>query len=825
MMKSKVISVGMAAAFALAGCGGGGSSSSETGSNSSQADANTSIPKAAKSISALTCRNTSDLMAGRPVMLEDILNNSEGRSDTTVSYYLMTADMLDDNGSDSQERGKNFGNAIVSLPPGTITHDLNLTLPPDLSTGEYKILAMLHPDTIEQKDYNYTTAEEEPLYKQLYAVTDTLYIEANDGKPDVVTTYLSVEDNSQAKQISKQAPAKQAVSYHIPFDIGIIGEDVIVNDKNISFTGIFGAKTYITDAMNVQATACIAYGSACDPVKIFHVDENNATVFSNTFTIDKITFDHEEDILFNAFIDSELLKKIATKVLKDKSLVTKLRVTLGGIDESSSQNPNKNTIETQVVFTPIVLGLEHIDNTNDIIAPALSNYRFTLNNYLDDIQKIDPTYPVKSSDSDSVDLDLFQTDLTLVDTPSVDDITLSDPTKIISFGNIPGFNIKPVQTTPDFELVKPVIIPRFPDFGDNDKDVFQVTPKADIVSQLSLKNGVDSSLIDGPAVDLSTEVVHEKVFGKNIKLNTGGKYFGMTFNAGAQAVFNAEGAELTGESSVNVSMLSIDVDVFKATAYAGIKPGQLHRTGYDTEVEFLGLNIYTRSDFIGEHYHLTNSTAQDLRKRIKENIDAVEAYQQNGTDTLIDYKRYWEVYKEKKVTDTITIFLVPITFTASASGTIGVDFKMHEKSIGSVAAYADPHAHIQGSGSAAIGIPGAQVGVEGQVGLIDTNYPSVFAAGIKFESDSHYVYSFLGELSEKIIDISRPPYGEISAFAEYPWPDICYTRKCCCKKCTKIPYPCLVTKHENKVVDSFESHMKFKTLLNKHQTLFKVNIQ
>ncbi len=822
MRKVKVLSVSMAVALTLIGCGGGGSSSSSTTkiNTNNESTSQASI----RGIESLTCENTSDLMAGRPIALEDVLKNSAAKSDMTVSYYLLRADMLDEKNSGSDDKGRNFGNTVVSLPSGTITHDINLTLPPDITAGEYKVLAMLQPDLIKQKDYNYTNAEEEQQYKQLFAMTDALYIEANDGKPDVITTYLAVRDNTQAKSDTKQAPTKGMASYHIPFDIGIIGEDVIVNDKNISFTGIFGIKSFITDATNVQATACIAYASKCEPVTMYHVNENNATVYSDTFTIKKITFDNEENVLFNAFIDNATLKKIATEVLKDKSLTTMLKVTLGGIDESASQDPARNTIETQVTFTPIVLGLENIDNTHDIIAPALSNYKFTLNDYLDDIKKIDPTYPIKNNGSSS-GLDLFQTDLTLTQTNPTDGITLTDPTKIISFGNIPNFNIKPVQITPDFTLVKPVLIPKVPSSGSGNENGLQITPIPDIVSQLSLKDGITSKLIYGHVVDLSTEVVHEKVFGKNIELKAGGKYFGVKVNLGAQAMFNKDGAELTGESTANALLFTYDVNFFRAAAYAGIKPGQLQRTGYEMEVEFLGNNIYSNLDNIADHYHLANSPAQELRKRIKENIDAVEAYQQNGADTLVNYKKDWEIYKEKKESKTIMVFVVPVTFTAKASGTIGLYLKMREKNIGMIAAVATPHADLKGTGSAGIGISGAQVGVEGRVGLIEMNFPSDFAAGIKFEGDDNYVYSFLGEISEKIIEIIRPPFGDISLFAEYPWPDVCHYRKCCCTKCVSIPYPCITTQHKRKILDSFESKMKFKTLLNKHQTLFKVNIQ
>jgi hypothetical protein len=823
-MKLFKLAINVSITFALimfTGCGGGGSGSSSTAksedNSSHQTGSENGEIRNSVSIASLQCPNADNLIAGRYIQLEGQLENTTGtEQNSIVSYYILPANMLDDNNTVLTAKGTNFGNAVITVPEGSSARSDQLILPTDLESGNYKILAMLNPDQINVDDLNFSKQADRDYYMGLYKTTSDLYIEANDGKADVETTYLALKDNTAIKENLQKAPPKETPSYTIPFDIGIIDNNVILNDRNISFTGVFGVTSFIRDAKNVSVAACIEIDEKCKPVDIFRLDENNNTIYTDNFTIENVKLNTYQDIVFNAFLNGTVLKEIVTEVLKNQLLTTKLKIMLGGIEESNSQDPAKNSIAVTVKFSPVSLSRENIDNTNDLLAPAFSDYKLTLHNYLDTIKKIEPTYNF------NYDLSLFDTGgLTFTINNPTDNLTVDNPYLITDnngFGGLSGFKkIEPVQTTPDFTLIEPIVIPTLPS-----NEPLKVEPKPDIASQLSLRDGISATILNSDFNDMATEEVNEKVFGKGIKMKLGGSYFGMDVELGAQAMFNREGAELSGEGDVDISLLTYGIDFLTTTAYAGIKPGQLDRTGYDMEVEFLGLNIYTEADNIAKHYHLENSAEQELGKRIKENVDKVEEYLKTHTGRMIDYTKDWNVHKEKKEVKTIMIFVVPLTFTASASGTIGIDFKMQESSLGTVSAYATPHAKLSGTGSAAIGVPGANAGIEGALNLVNVAFPSEFAAGIKFEGNDEYVYSLIGELSEKIIQLSTWINGEIDAFAEYPWPDICYKHICCLGN---VPYPCIVTKHDRATIVSYEAKPKLKVLLNKHQTLFRVRVQ
>ena len=561
-----VIVVSMISIIIL-GCGGGGSSSS------SGADSNTSGTESGSALlmrmKSVECLNAQNLEAGRVIQLRGVSENTKAvQEDVRVSYMLVRANIPENN--DTNEIGENIAYDIFTPVVGDTTRDINATLPPSLATGSYHIVAIINPEEYMDVDINLSSQDAIDAYEKAYAVSDNLQIQANDGKPDIEITYIAINDNT-----NMQASMRATADTVLTFDVGVIDDKVILNNTNLSFLGMLGLKTSIADASDVKTTACLEFGGECKTVKIYSVDENNQTHLDSDFIISSIELEKNEDVLFNVIIDNPLLEELVIAALKDDTLIVKLKVSIAGIDESATEDSGKNSIETGIRFSPVMLSRANIDNTYDVIAPALSSYKYSLHDYIDDIKIIDTAYTVSNP------ISLFNPGLGLSLNDPIEGITLTNPTQIKDNSII---KFEPVNTTSTFELIEPVLIPQ-PNVDNPNDDPLKIEKNPDIVTQISLKDGVTSALLDGYIRDVAKETVNEKVFGRGFQAKFGNDYISLSANFNGQAAFNRDGAALTADASLDVDLYVIAFSMLGVDGYAGIRPAQLEQTGYQFDLE------------------------------------------------------------------------------------------------------------------------------------------------------------------------------------------------------------------------------------------------
>jgi hypothetical protein len=789
----------------ILGCGGGGSSSSSvTDSNTGSVESSGTALMRMKSVE---CLNTQNLEAGRVIQLRGVLENTKAvQEDVRVSYMLVPAGMLENN--DTSELGGNIAYDMFTPALGDTIHDINATLPPSLATGSYRILAVINPEEYMNVDVNLSSQDAIDAYEKAYAVSDNLQIQANDGKPDIEITYIAINDNTKI-QTSTRATADTILT----FDVGVIDDKVILNNTNLSFLGMLGLRTSIANASDVKTTACLEFGGKCKTVKIYSVDENNQTHLDSDFIISSIELEKNEDVLFNVIIDNPLLEELVIASLKDNTLIAKLKVSITDIDESATQEPSKNSIETGIRFSPVILSRVNIDNTNDIIAPALSNYKYSLHEYINDIKIIDTGYTVSNPPS------LFNPGLELTVNNPIPEMSIINPTQIKDNSII---KFEPVDTTPDFKLIEPVLIPQAK-VDDPKDDPLKIVARSDIVTQISLKDGVTSALLDGYIRDVAKETVNEKVFGDGFKAEFGNDYISLSANLNGQAMFNRNGAVLTADASLDVDLYIADFSMLGVDGYAGIKPAQLEETGYQFDLEFLGFNIYTRGANVVKDFSLANSTAGDVKIRVKENVTKLQNYLDTQAKSL-EISEIPEYTKNADYTETIVIVVVPVAVKLEAGGQIGIEESVRLKSAGMIKSSIAPFAKLKGSASAGIGTAGLSAGVRGTLTLIKEKLSMTFASGIKYEQDSTRVHSYLGSISFAIVNTVTPPEGKIDIYVDYPEPYIAKKCKCCCGRCVCIYYPYVRTATYTKNIAHFESKNITKILLIKDQKLFRIGL-
>ena len=790
----------------LTGCGGGGSSNNTQTSSSSS--------EAAKTLQmrSVSCLNENTLEAGRTIEIESVLENPvQDEMNVTVTYMIAPENLFDTNNSQSVGRAFAFDTFVPA--PGSNTRKMSTVLPSDLESGSYRIVAMIDAEEYTNADVNLSDETAVEKYRELYAISDTLYIEANDGKPDIEMNYIAINDNSNA------AGGRRAVETEttLTFDIGVMGDNVILNDKSLSFYGVFGVTSWITEAKNVDVSACIDFGTGCQPIDIFHVDDENITHYETGLVIGSIPANEEKVVMFNAVVKGTLLTEVVTAALKDETMRITLKVTVGGNGRSVSENSGKNSLETRIRLVPVILSQANIDNTYDTVSLALTNYGYTLKKYVDDMKTIDPTYNVTFDKSGN--LNLFDLgDLTLSEEDPIYGLTLTDPL-LLQLKDNTKLEVKPINTTTDFTLVKTVQIP---EPRTNGKDPLKIEPKPDIATQLALKDGITSAILNGRVNDIAKETVNEKVYGKGFNVHFGNDYLGLDADLHGQALFDKHGTSLDGAASLIVYVFGFDYTIFYADAYAGIRPEDLKRTGYQFDVEYRGDNIYSAGKNVADEYDLENSPADEVRKRVKENITALQNYLDTHIDTeqfnIHENKRY---YKSVKKSKTFMVGPIPVTVEAGVGGAIGIKESMGLKNAGSLHASCVPYGYLDAFASAGIGVEGLSAGIEGEAEIVRNDFTISFAAGLKYESDDIFVYSFMGDLSIMIINSFYPPSGDIVIYGEYPEPYL--AKKCTWKAC--VYYPSIRTGRSTKSLCHFESDPIRKIMLNKHQKLFRVYLQ
>ncbi len=789
------------------GCGGG--SNDEKSDNNITEDLNSSnleIERKPFLIESIHCLNPENLEAGRTIIVSSKITSEEDAL-LTVAYYITDEDDAE------YEESILLDSTVLSVKEGTFDYESSFILPSDLETGKYNIIGFLLPEegTVLDEREDPLSEEEVENYARLYVEgTELLDIKANDGKPDL--ELVSIEVNS--KNISEENLEKGLTSQEkttdttarLTFDIGIVDGNVILNNRKNIFHGSIDVQAYIADANEIVTSACLELDDRCESLEFYQLNSENEVSNKEHLIIEDIKFKERKTILFDIYISEDLLKRIAKSVLGDEDSSIKLKVALSGVEQSSTEDVDKNSIELPIEFEPIILSRSNVDNTNDVLAQALPDYQLRIEDYFRELDKLNPHMNV-AEDFTPVDVsEVSSSDPVVIQPPS----TVLTPVAgtLLTPASLDNLNIERFRID-EATIVHPVLEP------------VEITPVelsdlalgADIVAPIG---ALDLREEEEDYSEIPTDA--SKLFKENFVYGVMGDYFGIAMNLEAYAQFDNSGIEGVGEGTVDVKLLGLLLHPLSVNAYAGIKPESFEDTRYNLELEVMESVVYSQRESISSRYHLSSSTADEMGERISENIAEVAGL---GEEPLFEYReRQYKVWKE---TSTQTIFVgpVPLTFEGYVSGELGLELNVLIPNMTSLSSNARPYTNLNAGGSASVGISGFGGGVEGRLRLVEESFIAESLGSIHFIENQaeDRVLVLAGTLEEKITNRISGPSGEINLYGEYPYAKICHTRW------GHLPYPCgggIKRKRLN--IANFESGTSTQELLNQRQTLFQVRL-
>ena len=348
-------------------------------------DTNDSTP-ATISLNAISSLNGSSFEAGREIEIRLDLNSSKDESGVAISYYFVDALSDADENATSEDSIQIFiGGTSFDLTEGNGNYDVNLTIPPDMNTSDYKLMALVELDELKATDINQSVEEFE---EDSSVVDDELTaISANDGKADVEVETVSINENEEDIEDddnASAAPSFKAMVANLSnpvvnFDIATLNNTVVLNDDNVSLHGTISLKSFIASAEDVTLKAYIDDTQ----LQFYSLDDNNNSILLDSFVIDEVDTNETTDVEFDIIVKKDTLKQIAIAALSSANPTSpKLKLEISGVDESVSQSAAKNLIEQAIAFEPVLLSSENIDQVNDIVSKmasgmALSDYNLS----------------------------------------------------------------------------------------------------------------------------------------------------------------------------------------------------------------------------------------------------------------------------------------------------------------------------------------------------------------------------------------------------------------------------------------------------------------
>lgn len=271
----------------------------------------------------------------------------------------------------------------------------------------------------------------------------------------------------------------------------------------------------------------------------------------------------------------------------------------------------------------------------------------------------------------------------------------------------------------------------------------------------------------------------KKVFSKTFEKNKYGSKFGAGVKLYGKAELNKDGAFSYVDGTVKTKVLGYRFNFLEAKAEASVVPASFTNTGYDAYLKFVGKNVYS-SSLYGEvvNYHYNKSFT-----------------------------------KTKGYSQTIFVSIVPVTVEAGASGTLALDIDVKIPGVYSLDAEIIPSVDVGAYVKAGVGVSAYSAGVYGDLIIVKEDFQNTASAALTYKANDYIE----GTLRENITNIFTGPKGSTGLYATY-------TKAKWCKK-WGVKYPCgtkEVTK--KKSLAKFKTKRSKKTLLNKKQKAFKINL-
>ncbi len=256
--------------------------------------------------------------------------------------------------------------------------------------------------------------------------------------------------------------------------------------------------------------------------------------------------------------------------------------------------------------------------------------------------------------------------------------------------------------------------------------------------------------------------------------------FGAGIAAHAYAQLGKRGALASADGNAHVWVLGKKFEILGADGKAEAMPAEVGKSYLDLDVRFLNQSIWA---YYKEGY-LINKGKKSFSKQV-------------GTSK------------------TFVIIIIPVTFSAGASGELGIqwDVDMNNRwdlGYGNFYAKVGPFLDVGAYGSAKINLYLAWGGVKGTLSLIKDEFWAHIVCPMELRNGRCELW---GNLTFKVYNELWGPSGKFGPFAGYRAPAICYT-KICIWGCIKIPYPCLKKKEKWWVLVDWRSYYRKDTLVN-----------
>jgi hypothetical protein len=319
--------------------------------------------------------------------------------------------------------------------------------------------------------------------------------------------------------------------------------------------------------------------------------------------------------------------------------------------------------------------------------------------------------------------------------------------------------------------------------------------------------------------------------------------YGKRFGAGAylkgSSGLDGDGLHAKVYASLKAKALGRKDNFMRLHFSSDALPGSFEGTGYDLDVEVLGVTVYSKSKSLSDVSGLSTPTVtsaekaainakiasgdtnlskaalikQKVYKKAKKNIST---YSGSGS-TAIGYTKEWSIGKKRGYTQQFIVGIVPVKITAGAEATVGYIADIHLSGITSLTGSFKPKASIGAYVQGGIGVIGYSAGVEADLWLINESLKNSVTASLDMVEDTagEYVVSLDGNLHEHVYNYFRGPNGKLYLYAEYTVPKYC--------RSFGARYICGVKhKTKRKYLGKWRTSSSKSVILDKEQTLFTI---
>jgi len=329
-------------------------------------------------------------------------------------------------------------------------------------------------------------------------------------------------------------------------------------------------------------------------------------------------------------------------------------------------------------------------------------------------------------------------------------------------------------------------------------------------------------------------------YSKSFKRNKYGKRFGAGAYAKGSSGLDGDGLHAKVYGSVTGKAMGHKSNFMRLHFNADALPGSFEGTGYDLDIEALGITIYSKSKSLADVSGLSTPTVdaqeeaaidlkiannetnlskaalikQKVYKKAKKNVST---YSGSGS-TAIGYVYDWDIGKKKGYTQQYIVGIVPVTITAGASATVGFVTDIHLDGITSLTGTFRPKAGIGAYMKGGVGVSGLySAGAEAELWLLNESLENRVNASLDMveDDDEEYIVSLEGNIDARVYNYYKGPNGKFYLYAEYTVP----------RYCTKygVRYPCgTKNKSKRKYLAKWRTSVSKGTLLKKSKSLFTI---